>query len=137
LLRLTTNVKSRINQLDDDCIELLLHAQRWVVCIAMWPRRKEGASVRHIERRMAGKPRRQVGIRDEELSEGYGVRLSVRDNLVRLRQRVFFICDEYAAELLLELRSQSVGSEILAREQEAEFAPTQFTRHVTEGFRLV
>ena len=102
---------------------LSLHTQRRVVGIAVWPRCKEGASVRHIERRIARKPRRQIGIGDKELAEGYRIRLACLDDLIRLCQRVFLICDVYAAELLLELRSQSVGSEILACKQEAEFAP--------------
>ena len=86
---------------------------------------------------MAHEPRRQIGVGDKELAEGYCIRLTVSDDLIRLRQRVFFICDEYAAELLLELRPQSVGSEILARKQEAKFTPAQLTRYIAEGCRRV
>jgi len=57
------------------------------------PRCKEGASVRHIEQRIARKPRRQIGVRDKELAEGYCIRLTVFDDLIRLCQRVFFIRD--------------------------------------------
>ena len=89
----------------------------------MWPRCEEGAPVRHIERRIPRKPRRQIGIGDEELAEGYRIRFACLDYLICLCQRVFFVCDVYAAELLLELRAQSVGPEILARKQKAEFAP--------------
>jgi hypothetical protein len=100
-----------------------LHTQRRVVSIAMRPRCKEGASVRHIERCIAGKPRRQIGVGDKELAEGYRIRLTILDDLIRLCQHVFFIRDVYAAELFLELRTLSVGSEVLARKQEAESTP--------------
>src|ERR1035437_6323676 len=102
---------------------LSLYIQRGVVCITMRPGCKEGVWVRHIERCIAGKPRRQIGVGDKELAEGYCIRLTILDDLIRLCQRVFFIRDVYAAELLLELRTQSVGSEVLARKQEAEPAP--------------
>ena len=71
----------------------------------MWPRCKEGASVRHIEQRIACKPSRQIGVGNKELAESYCIRLTVPDDPIRLCQRVLFIRDVYAAELFLELRT--------------------------------
>ena len=105
-----------------DALVPSLHTQRRVVDIAMWPQCEEGAWVRHIERCMATKSSRQIGVGDKELAEGYCIRLTVLNDLIRLCQRVFFTRDVHASELLLELRTQSVGAEVLARQQEAESA---------------
>ena len=139
LLVCVDQLLSRTQQADLTATALTpsLHTQRRVIGIAMRPRCEEGAWVRRIERCMARKPRREVGVGDKELAEGYRIRLTGLDDPIRLCQRVFLICDVYAAELFLELWAQSVGSEILARQQEAEPAPAELTRHITECCRWV
>ena len=80
--------------------------QSRVVDTATRPRREVSAWVRYIERCMAAKPRRQIGVGDNEPAECYRIRLAVVDDLILWCQRVFFIRDVVSAELPFELQTQ-------------------------------
>ena len=82
---------------------------------------------------MARKPSRQIWVGDKELAKGYSVRLTILDNLVSQRLIIFFVCNVDSAELLLELRTQSVRAEVLAGAQKGEFAFAKLMRNITKG----
>ena len=110
-----------------------LHTQRRVVGIAVRPSCKEGASVRLIERCLACKPDREIGVGNKELAKGYCVRFAVLNDLFGQGLSVFLVCNVNTAELFLELRTQPIRTELLAGAQKGKFAFAEFMRHVAEG----
>ena len=99
----------------------------------MRSRREVSGGVWSIERRIARKASRQIGVGDKELAKGYSVRFAILDNLISQRLIVLFVCNVDSAELFLELRTQSVRSEVLARAQKGKPASAELTRHVAKS----
>ena len=89
----------------------------------MWPRCKESAAVGHIERRIARKPRRQIGVSDEELAEGYRIRLSVSNDFVRLCESVFLVSMYTPPNCFLSWGPNLWGPKYSTRKQKTELAP--------------
>jgi hypothetical protein len=63
----------------------------------------------------------QICIGDKDLAKSQGIRFAGLNSLLCLRSNMFLIRDVDAAELLLELRTQSVGLEVRARQQKGKF----------------
>jgi hypothetical protein len=88
--------------------------QRRIVDIAHRPRRVEACRDRLVKRGSPCEPRRKVRVGDEQLAERDSVGRSQRQRLLRRFPREPLIGDIGAAELRLELRTETVGTDGLS-----------------------
>jgi len=77
---------------------------------------------------MACKASGQVGIGDEELAKAHGICLSSGNDPICLLLLILLIGNEDTAELLLELRSETISPVVLSCEEEGKPATAQLAR---------
>ena len=75
----------------------------------------------------------QVGVCDEEFSEGYGIGFAFVEELLAGLQVDGFVGDEDSAEDFFEAWAEAVGADVFAGGDEGELAFAEFVGDVGEG----
>src|SRR5690606_37785895 len=92
--------------------------QRRTIDIPLRPLTIEGREIRLVERRVLCETLHQVRVGDEGNAEGHRIALASGQPFVGLFLREAFVGDQRAAELLPQLRGQSVVALVFAGEDE-------------------
>src|SRR5882757_6727972 len=128
-----TNSRSLHSARNDKLCQLRLTIEGWVVGVAFGAGGVEGCGVGTVEGAAFGEASGKIGVRDEELAEGYGVGFVFVEELLAGVLVDGFVGDEDSAEDFLEAWADAVGADVFAGGDEGEIAFAELAGDVSEG----
>src|SRR6185312_5729215 len=111
--------------------------ERWIIRVARGAASIEGIRLGCVERCCGQEARGQVGVGDEKLAEGDGVRRPGIERFLGTFAGEALVGDVDAAERGLELRAYAVGAHVLAGADESDPASAELSGDVAKGGRAV